>query len=155
MFSPITVPPLRDRKEDIAGLVEHFVKRFSRKLGRGISSIHPASMRVLQDYEWPGNVRELANVLERAVINTNGSVLRVVDNFEKATVAELSQSNKTLEEMEKEYITRILDNTGWRIEGHKGAAKILGLNPSTLRTRMAKLGIQKLNQSPTLSSAAK
>ena len=70
-------------------------------------------------------------------------------------MAELSQSDKTLEEMEKEYIIRILDNTGWRIEGHKGAARILGLNPSTLRTRMAKLGIQKLNQSSTLASAAR
>jgi chemotaxis protein methyltransferase CheR len=101
-------------------------------------------MRILQDYTWPGNVRELANVLERAVINTTGSVLRVVDHFEKAQVTEPSQTNKTLEEMEKEYIIRILDNTGWRIEGHKGAARVLGLNPSTLRTRMAKLGIQKL-----------
>ena len=149
---PITVPPLRDRKEDIPGLVEHFVRRFSLKVGRRISSIPPASMRILQDYAWPGNVRELANVLERAVINTNGTVLRVVDHFEKARVAELSKSDKTLEEMEKEYIIRILENTGWRIEGHKGAARILGLNPSTLRTRMAKLGIQKL-ESKTLTSA--
>jgi PAS domain S-box-containing protein len=141
---PITVPPLRDRKEDIPGLVEHFVKRFAQKVGRRISSISPGSMRILQDYTWPGNVRELANVLERAVINTTGSVLRVVDHFEKAQVTEPSQTNKTLEEMEKEYIIRILDNTGWRIEGHKGAARVLGLNPSTLRTRMAKLGIQKL-----------
>ena len=123
---PITVPPLRDRKEDIPGLVEHFVKRFSQKVGRRISSISPASMRILQDYAWPGNVRELANVLERAVINTNGTVLRVVDHFEKPQVAELTQSDKTLEEMEKEYIIRILDNTGWRIEGHKGAAKNTG-----------------------------
>lgn len=150
---PITVPPLRDRKEDIPGLVEHFVQRFSQKVGRKISSIHPASMRVLQDYDWPGNVRELANVLERAVINTNASVLRVVDHFEK-TQAQLPHLDKTLQEMEKEYITRILDNTGWRIEGHKGAARILGLNPSTLRTRMIKLGIQKVDQSLTVSSAA-
>ena len=152
---PITVPPLRDRKEDIPVLVEHFVKISSQKLGKKISSIHPAGMRILQNYDWPGNVRELANVLERAVINTNGAVLRVVDHFEKAAVVELMQAEKTLEDMEKEYILRILDHTGWRIEGHKGAAKILGLNPSTLRTRMAKLGIQKAEQSSTLSSAAK
>ena len=152
---PITVPPLRDRKEDIPGLVEHFVKRFAQKVGRNISSISPATMRMLQDYTWPGNVRELANVLERAVINTTGDVLRVVDHFEKAQIAELSQTNKTLEEMEKEYIIRILDNTGWRIDGPKGAAKILGINPSTLRTRMGKLGIQKLDQSPTLASTAR
>ena len=84
-------------------------------------------------------------MLERAVINTNGTVLRIVDHFEKPNVEEQTQSDKTLEEMEKEYILRILDDTGWRIDGHKGAAKILGLNPSTLRTRMAKLGIQKLD----------
>ena len=148
---PITVPPLRDRKEDIPDLVEHFVKRFAQKVGRKISSISPATMRILQDHTWPGNVRELANVVERAVINTNGSVLRVVDNFEKAQVAELSQTNKTLEEIEKEYIVRILDSTAWRIEGHKGAAKVLGLNPSTLRTRISKLGIQKSDKTLTSS----
>jgi len=152
---PITVPPLRDRKEDIPGLVEHFVRRFSQKVGKGISSIPPASLRILQNYSWPGNVRELANVLERAVINTNGAVLRIVDHFEQPQVAQGEgqlQTDKTLEEMEKEYITRILDTTGWRIEGRRGAARILGLNPSTLRTRMAKLGIQKAEGS-TLASA--
>ncbi len=152
---PITVPPLRDRREDIPVLVEHFAKRFSQKFGRRISSIHPASMRMLQDYDWPGNVRELANVLERAVINTKGSVLRVVDSLEKSQATERPQPDKSLEEMEKDYITQILDSTGWRIEGHRGAARILGLNPSTLRTRMAKLGIQKLDQSPSLTSTAK
>jgi PAS domain S-box-containing protein len=152
---PITVPPLRDRKEDIPVLVEHFVRRFSQKVGRRISSISPGSLRILQDYAWPGNVRELANVLERAVINTSGTVLRIVDHFEEIRVEEPSQANKTLEEIEKEYIIRILENTGWRIDGSKGAAKILGLNPSTLRTRMAKLRIQKLEQSPTLASAAR
>jgi chemotaxis protein methyltransferase CheR len=152
---PITVPPLRDRKEDIPVLVEHFVKRFSQKVGRRISSITPANLRTLQEYAWPGNVRELANVLERAVINTNGAVLRIADHFEKPHAEDLTPVNKTLEEMEKEYIIRILDNTGWRIEGRRGAARILGLNPSTLRTRMAKLGIQKLDQSATLASAAR
>jgi PAS domain S-box-containing protein len=152
---PITVPPLRDRKEDIPGLVEHFVRRFSQKVGKGIFSIPPASLRILLNYSWPGNVRELANVLERAVINTNGAVLRIVDHFEQPHVDGLAQTDKTLEEMEKEYITRILDSTGWRIEGRKGAARILGLNPSTLRTRMSKLGIQKAEQGSSLASAAR
>lgn len=151
---PITVPPLRDRKEDIPGLVEHFVARFSQKTGKRISSISPGSLRVMQDYSWPGNVRQLGNVLERAVINTQGTVLRIVDHFEEPHVEEVSRSDKTLEEMEREYITRILENTGWRIDGRKGAAKILGLNPSTLRTRMAKLGIQKLDQSSTTAASA-
>jgi chemotaxis protein methyltransferase CheR len=105
---PITVPPLRNHKEDIPDLVEHFVKRFSQKVGRSISSIPPASMRILHDYDWPGNVRELANVLERAVINSSGTVLRIVDHFEKTQVEELSLSDQTLEEIEKAYIIRIL-----------------------------------------------
>jgi PAS domain S-box-containing protein len=142
---PITVPPLRDRREDIPVLIEHFVKRFSQKVGRRISAIPPASLRILQNYSWPGNVRELANAIERAVINTDGTVLRIVDHFEKSNLEDGTRSDKTLEEIEKEYITRILHNTGWRIDGPKGAARILGLNPSTLRTRMAKLGIQKVN----------
>ena len=150
---PITVPPLRDRKEDIPGLVEHFVRLFSKKVGKQIFSIAPSSLKIMQDHAWPGNVRELANVIERAVINCQGSTLRLVDHFEKPSVQDQSQVSKTLEEMEKEYILRILESTGWRIEGRKGAAKILGLNPSTLRTRMTKLGIQKADQSPTMASA--
>ncbi len=150
---PITVPPLRDRKEDIPGLVDHFVRIFSQKVGKRISSISPGSLKVMQEHYWPGNVRELANVIERAVINTQGPVLRLVEHFEKPSVQDQSQVNKTLEEMEKDYILRILDSTGWRIEGRRGAARILGLNPSTLRTRMTKLGIQKVDQSSTVTSA--
>jgi formate hydrogenlyase transcriptional activator len=140
---PITVPPLKQRREDIALLIEHFAMRFSKRLGKEITSVSPATLKTLRDYSWPGNIRELANVIERAVINTQGSVLRVVDHFEPAQ-AEESQ-RKTLEEMEREYITGILNEAEWRIEGPNGAARILGLNPSTLRTRMAKLGIQKPN----------
>ena len=96
----------------------------------------------MQSHSWPGNVRELANVIERAVINTKGSVLQVVDHFEQQAPHE-TEPTQTLEEVERVYITRTLENTGWRIEGPYGAAKILGLNPSTLRTRMLKLGIQR------------
>lgn len=140
---PITVPPLRQRREDVPQLVEHYVRRFSKKLGKDITSITPATLNTLRDYSWPGNVRELANVVERAVINTQGEVLRIVDHFEAVQAEESALSQKTLEEMEREYITGILSDTGWRIEGPNGAAKILGLNPSTLRTRMTKLGIKK------------
>ena len=150
---PITVPPLRDRKEDIPSLIEHFVNRFSQKVGKRISSISPASLRSMQEYSWPGNVRELANVIERAVINTTGTVLRMVDQFEQPNAVERAPIDKTLEEIEKEYIIRILKSTGWRIDGAKGAARILGLNPSTLRTRMIKMGIQK-TASKTLASVA-
>jgi chemotaxis protein methyltransferase CheR len=90
-------------------------------------------------------VRELANVIERAVINTQGAALRMVELFEASQSEEPSMPRKTLDEMEREYIVGILGGTDWRIEGPNGAAQVLGLNPSTLRTRMAKMGIQKPN----------
>ena len=147
---PITVPPLKQRREDIPLLIEHFAMRFSKKLGKEITSVSPSTLKSLREYSWPGNIRELANVIERAIINTQGKVLRVVDHLETFQ-AEDSQ-NKTLEEMERSYIIDILGDAEWRIEGPNGAARILGLNPSTLRTRMAKLGIKKPN--PNLASAS-
>src|SRR6185503_6094679 len=137
---PITMPPLRQRKDDIPLLIEHFVSTYTKKAGKTISSVSPRVMQSLQAHSWPGNVRELANVIERAVIHTQGSVLQVVDQFEEVADQVPTQ---TLEEVEREYIIRTLENTGWRIEGKYGAAGILGLNPSTLRTRMLKLGIQR------------
>jgi transcriptional regulator with GAF, ATPase, and Fis domain len=142
---PITVPPLRDRREDIPLLVEHLVNVSAKKLGKVISSISPATMRSLSEYPWPGNVRELSNVIERAVINSHGSVLRVVEEFEEAPADKSISPIKTLDEMEREYIVRILEDRGWRIEGRSGAARILGIHPSTLRGRMLKFGIHKSN----------
>ncbi len=139
---PITVPPLRQRREDVPQLVEHFVSTLSKKLGKNITAISSATAKKLQSYSWPGNVRELANVIERAVINAQSSVLHIADQFEPAP-ENLPTSTRTLEEVEKEYIIHVLDETSWKIEGQNGAAKCLGLNPSTLRTRMVKLGIQK------------
>jgi len=139
---PITVPPLRQRKEDIPLLVEHFVNGYAKKFGKTITSVSPKSLQRLQAHSWPGNVRELANVIERAVIHAKGSVLQLVDHFEIA-VDEQPFSTKTLGEIEREYIMETLEHTGWRIEGPSGAANILGLNPSTLRTRMLKLGIHR------------
>ncbi|HEU4767297.1 MAG TPA: sigma 54-interacting transcriptional regulator, partial [Pyrinomonadaceae bacterium] len=138
---PITMPPLRQRREDIPLLVEHFAAIYARKAGKTISAVSPRAIQSLQDHAWPGNIRELANVIERAVIHTQGSVLRVVDEFEPVE-DELTPS-QTLEEVERDYILRTLESTGWRVEGKHGAAKVLGLNPSTLRTRMLKLGIQR------------
>jgi transcriptional regulator with GAF, ATPase, and Fis domain len=140
---PITVPPLRQRREDIALLVEHFASRFSKKLGKEITSVSPATLKSLRDYSWPGNVRELANVIERAVISSRGSTLVIGRDFTEPAADKLLQANKTLEELERDYILRILNETGWRIEGQQGAARILGINPSTLRARIVKLGIQK------------
>lgn len=139
---PITVPPLRQRREDIPLLVEHFIRLFNKKFGKKITSISPTTLKNLQDHAWPGNVRELANVIERATINSHGAVLKISEDFEES-VEQLSSSTMTLEQMERDYIIRILEDRGWRIEGRKGAARLLGLNPSTLRTRMNRLGIQK------------
>jgi len=138
---PITVPPLRQRKDDIPLMVDHFASKFAKRLGKTITSVSPRSMHRLQSHAWPGNVRELANVIERAVIHTQGSVLHLSDSLEQAK--EESPAVLSLEDMERDYIIRTLENTGWRVEGPYGAAKILGLNASTLRARMGKFGIHR------------
>ena len=141
---PVTVPPLRERKEDIPELVEHFVNKFSKKLGKTITSIPPTTVRSLSQYEWPGNIRELANVIERAVIGTDGPTLRVLETMgEEKKAEDLNELPESLAGVERKHIIKTLLATNWRIEGSKGAARILGVNPSTLRTRMAKLGIVK------------
>jgi transcriptional regulator of acetoin/glycerol metabolism len=99
-------------------------------------------MQSLQAHSWPGNVRELANVIERAVIQTQGTVLHLAESLQPLG-EEPTAAVKSLEEIEREHVIRTLDSCGWRIEGPYGAAKILGLNPSTLRARLAKLGIQR------------
>lgn len=139
---PITLPPLRQRMEDLPLLVEHFIKIYTNKFGKTISSISPRALQRLQAHSWPGNIRELANVIERAVILTNGTVLQTIDHFE---LPENSSPTglQTLEELERDHILRTLEQTGWRVEGPYGAAKALGLNASTLRTRMRKLSIQR------------
>ena len=141
---PITVPPLRQRKEDIPLLVQAFIERYARKLGKQITSIQKETMRALQDYPWPGNVREVESVLERAVILCTGPVLQLADKLEIASLP-LSSTVRTLEETERTQILKTLTETRWRIEGKDGAAAILGLNPSTLRARMHKLGIVRPN----------
>jgi PAS domain S-box-containing protein len=137
---PITVLPLRQRKEDIPLLVQAFIERYARKLGKKITSIPKETMKALQDYPWPGNIRELESVLERAVILCPGPVLQLADKLEISSPP-LSSALRTLEETERNQILKTLLETRWRIEGKDGAAAILGLNPSTLRARMHKLGI--------------
>ncbi len=137
---PITVPPLRQRKEDIPLMVQAFIERYSRKLGKQITSIQKETMKALQDYPWPGNVRELESIIERAVILCPGPVLQLADKLEISSPP-LSSAVRTLEETERNQILKILSETRWRIEGKDGAAAILGLHPSTLRARMHKLGI--------------
>jgi formate hydrogenlyase transcriptional activator len=137
---PITMPPLRQRKEDIPLLVQAFIERYSRKLGKQITSIQKETMKELEEYPWPGNVRELESIIERAVILCSGPVLQLADKLEISSFP-LSSSMKTLEETERTQILKILSETRWRIDGKDGAAEILGLHPSTLRARMHKLGI--------------
>ena len=137
---PITVPPLRQRKDDIPLMVESFVQRYARKMGKQINSIQKETMQTLQTYPWPGNVRELESIIERAVILCSGPVLQLTDKLETSS-PQLSSTLRTLEETERNQILKILSETGWHIEGKDGAAAILGIHPSTLRARMHKLGI--------------
>ena len=139
---PITVPPLRDLKEDIAVLVNIFVDKISKRLGKSIESIPTSVMHTLQDYQWPGNVRELENVVERAVINASGPKLHLVDELKKSQ-KDLTTTQKPLEEVERDHIVRILEQTNWKVSGKNGAAEIPGLNRSTLRARRRNLDIRQ------------
>jgi DNA-binding NtrC family response regulator len=140
---PITMPPLRQRTEDIPLLVNHFVAKFNKKIGKKIETVSKDTLNSLQGYGWPGNVRELESVIERAVIITQGTSLQVLDRFEtfKKIDEQTGQDIKPLVELEHDHILQVLKKTGWRIEGRNGAAVILGLNASTLRARMRKFGI--------------
>jgi formate hydrogenlyase transcriptional activator len=138
---PITVPPLRQRADDIPLLAQAFVERYGRELGKQITSVPKETMKRLQNYPWPGNIRELESVIERAMILSPGPFLQLTDRLEIASPP--LETIKTLEEMERYQILKTLSETRWRIEGRNGAAAILGLRPSTLRSRMRKLGIAK------------
>ena len=141
---PITAPPLRKHKEDIPLLVNWLVNKFCRKMGKQIETITSDTMKALEDYQWPGNVRELENIIERAVINSSGKVLKFAENLKSDQTEPLSSNRrKTLPEMERAYILKILEETNWQVEGTKGTAEILGLAPSTLRARMRKHGIKR------------
>lgn len=142
---PITIPPLRQRKEDILLLVTYFVAKYNKKIGKKIETVSKETMNALQEYHWPGNVRELESVIERAVITSQGATLQVLDRFDTFRNAgePAEQDVKVLADLEQEHILQVLQKTGWRIEGKNGAAVLLGLNPSTLRARMRKYGIRR------------
>lgn len=140
---PITIPPLRQRKDDIPLLIRYFVAKYNKKIGKKIETVSNETLGALQEYHWPGNVRELENVIERAVITSQGSVLQVLDRFAAFRIPEEEQDLKSLGHLERDHIVQMLQKTGWRIEGPKGAALLLGLNPSTLRARMRKYGIRR------------
>ncbi len=137
---PITVPPLRQRREDIPLLANVFATRFAKKLGRQVCRIEPAALEAMTGYRWPGNIRELENVIERAVIISQGPDL-VVEL--PAMTDQVKDDSRTLEEVERRHILRVLEESAWKIEGRGGAARVLKLNPGTLRSRMKKLGIER------------
>jgi formate hydrogenlyase transcriptional activator len=138
---PITVPPLRERQEDVPLLVRYFVQMFSRRMNRQITSIASESMEALTRYPWPGNIRELQNFIERAVILTRGGVLNVSTSQLRSADVRPAKSIGTLETVEREHILTALEESGWVIGGPKGAATRLGLKRTTLQSRMEKLGI--------------
>jgi PAS domain S-box-containing protein len=138
---PITVPPLRDRREDIPLLVWSFVEEFSKAMGKSIEGIAKSSLRALQHYQWPGNVRELRNIIERAMILANGPMLGI--DLPGGGAVPASRGLATLAEAEREHIRRALEVADGRIRGAGGAAEILGLPPTTLESRMAKLGLRR------------
>jgi len=138
---PIQIPPLRERREDIPDLVRHFVMKHGLKLGRKVKTIPQSAMDALSAYPWPGNVRELENVVERAMILSHGDRLELGEWPPKAGVTSRGRRVPTLEELEREHISSVLELTGGRVSGEKGAAKLLGMRPSTLQGRMKKLGI--------------
>jgi len=142
---PVEVPPLRERREDIPALVAHFVEKYAARIGRTIDHIPQTSQDSLARYDWPGNVRELENIIERGVILARDGEIRIDEALEMHPPADVSEEVGlgTLREVERDHVLAVLDVTGWRIEGTKGAAAILDLHPNTLRSRMTKLGIRK------------
>jgi formate hydrogenlyase transcriptional activator len=161
---PIVVPPLRERKEDLALLVHHFVARYGAKLGRRVTRVSPDLLQRLTSYSWPGNVRELENVIERAVILSQGSELQLAavmpsapapvaaapspavasspgDGAEPAPPA--PAKTPSLVDVQRDHILSVLRQAKWRIDGPHGAAHVLSVKPSTLRSRMKKLGIAR------------
>ena len=141
---PLVLPPLRERIDDIPLLASHFVTQYGTKLGKRIERISQRVMGTLQAYAWPGNVRELENIIERAVILTSGPTLELDESLLARPRGHAAMpSGRTLQDVEREYILQVLEETAWRIEGARGAARRLGMPPSTLRSRMQKLGISK------------
>jgi formate hydrogenlyase transcriptional activator len=140
---PITMPPLRERAEDIPLLVRHFAQKFAQRMKKRIETIPSEAMKALQNYPWPGNVRELENFVERAVILTQGPDLFVPITELKRSPKGFSGSPATLEEAEREHILKVLRDTNWIIGGTSGAAAKLGMKRTTLQSKMQKLGISR------------
>jgi len=152
---PISLPPLRERGDDIIELANEFARQFARRMGRHIEPISPAMAARLKAYAWPGNVRELQNVIERAVITARDGQLNLDRALPASSVAEsplpLDARGDTtevltvedLERIERSNLQRALEKSGWQVAGEQGAARLLGMAPSTLTSRMKALGVRK------------
>jgi len=167
---PLRMPALRERVSDLPLLVAFFMQKCAKKIGKDLNSVSEETMRRLTKYPWPGNVRELQNVVERAVILSPGNTLVLADELRvppssptatptpapEVVMASESRKNEnpgradptaknegSLDSVERKHIESVLNQTNWLVEGARGAANILGMNPSTLRSRMQKLGIKR------------
>ncbi len=138
---PIFIPPLRERLQDVPRLARHFAMLYASKMGKQVGSPGADVLDRLASYSWPGNVRELQNVIERAVILSSKGRFELGGIAAQPAGAAPKQRNRTLEEIEREHILAVLGETGWRVSGERGAARILGLKRTTLEARMKKLGI--------------
>jgi formate hydrogenlyase transcriptional activator len=158
---PILVPPLRDRREDVTQLAMFFVQKHAKRIGRTVDSVSRDSLDRLAAYSWPGNVRELENVIERALVLSHGGVLDAAQGLAPAhaapstndlptpaagspvSVGRAASATGRLDDVERAHIAATLDQTGWVIEGQRGAARILDMHPNTLRSRMKRLGLER------------
>lgn len=141
---PIECPPLRNRVEDIPSLVHHFVNKYNHKVNNKIKTVHQKTIEQLMHYNWPGNIRELENVIERAIIVNQGGQLRLGKWFLDSNVDIIVTDDlSTLETVERDYIIKVLEKTNWKIRGKNGAAQILGMQPTTLESRMKKRDIKR------------
>jgi transcriptional regulator with GAF, ATPase, and Fis domain len=158
---PIVIPPLRDRRDDIPALVDHFMRMYAHRLNRRVELVAPSALKALTEYDWPGNVRELANVVERATITARAGDLRFDlpsggDRNDTAGLGTASRgcspgeimSEAELKHKERENISAALRRTRGKIYGEDGAAKLLGIKPTTLLSRLAKLGLKPIRQVP-------
>jgi transcriptional regulator with GAF, ATPase, and Fis domain len=151
---PIRLPPLRERGDDVVRLAGVFAQRFAAKMGRALAPLSADDARRLRSYGWPGNVRELQNVIERAVITAHNGIVNLDRALPEAASCtalpndsppsvETIRTAKDLEALERANLLRALNAAKWKVSGEQGAAKLLGMNPSTLASRMKALGIEK------------
>ena len=137
---PILIPPLRERRQDVPRIARHFAMLYASKMGRQVGPPSAEVLNRLAAYDWPGNVRELQNVIERAVILSSKGRFELAD-LPAAPADIRTQQPRSLEDVERQHIVTVLEETGWRVSGEHGAAEILGLKRTTLEARMKKLAI--------------